>query len=126
MKQCLIVDDSRVVRTVARRILEDLSYCVTEAEDGMAGLRACREKMPDLIFLDWNLPNMKGVDFVKSVRGQQGGAHPVILFCATENDPAEIATAMAAGANEYVIKPFDGEMVRAKLAGIGIDIDAAA
>ena len=124
MKQCLIVDDSRVVRTVARRILEELSYSVTEAEDGMTGLRICREKMPDLIFLDWDLPNMKGVDFVKSVRGQQDGAHPVILFCATESDPAEIAIAMAAGANEYVIKPFDGELVRAKLAGIGIDLAA--
>jgi len=124
MKQCLIVDDSRVVRTVARRILEDLCYSVTEAEDGMAGLRACREQMPDLIFLDWNLPNMTGVEFVKSVRGQLDGAHPIILFCATENDPAEIANAMAAGANEYVIKPFDGAMVRAKLAGIGIDAAA--
>src|SRR5690349_22268729 len=73
MKTCLIVDDSRVVRTVARRILEDLSYSVEEAEDGMAGLRAARDKMPDLIFLDWNLPDMKGVDFVKSVRGQERG-----------------------------------------------------
>ena len=120
MKYCLIVDDSRVVRTVARRILEDLSYSVEEAEDGMAGLRACREKMPDLIFLDWNLPNMKGVEFVKSVRGQQEGAHPVILFCTTESDPAEVASAMAAGANEYVVKPFDSSTVRAKLANIGV------
>jgi two-component system, chemotaxis family, chemotaxis protein CheY len=124
MKHCLIVDDSRVVRTVARRILEDLHYSVTEAEDGMAGLRFCRENMPDLIFLDWNLATMKGVDFVKSVRGQQGGAHPVILFCATESDPVEIAAAMTAGANEYVIKPFDAAMMRAKLAGIGIDLAA--
>jgi two-component system chemotaxis response regulator CheY len=122
MKHCLIVDDSRVVRTVARRILEDLSYSVDEVEDGMAGLRAVREKMPDLIFLDWNLPNMKGVEFVKSVRGQQEGAHPVILFCTTESDPAEVASAMAAGANEYVMKPFDSSMVRAKLTGIGITV----
>jgi two-component system, chemotaxis family, chemotaxis protein CheY len=120
MKHCLIVDDSRVVRTVARRILEDLSYSVEEAEDGMTGLRACREKMPDLIFLDWNLPSMKGVDFIKSVRGQQQGAHPFILFCTTESDPAEIASAMAAGANDYVMKPFDGGMIQAKLSSMGI------
>ena len=120
MKHCLVVDDSRVIRTVARRILEDLHYAVVEAEDGMEGLRACHEKMPDLIFLDWNLPSMKGLDFIKSVRGQEDGGHPVILFCTTESDPADIATAMAAGANDYVMKPFDGSAVRAKLADIGV------
>jgi two-component system, chemotaxis family, chemotaxis protein CheY len=122
MKHCLIVDDSRVIRTVARRIMEELHYSVEEAEDGMTALRAVREKMPDLIFLDWNLPTMKGVEFVKSVRGQQEGGHPVILFCTTESDPAEIASAMAAGANEYVMKPFDGAGVRAKLADIGVTV----
>ncbi len=120
MKNCLVVDDSRVIRTVARRILEDLRYAVAEAEDGMEALRVCRERMPDLIFLDWNLPSMKGLDFVKSVRGQPDGGHPVILFCTTESDPADIATAMAAGANDYVMKPFDGSAVRAKLADIGV------
>jgi two-component system chemotaxis response regulator CheY len=120
MKHCLVVDDSRVIRTVARRILEDLHYAVVEAEDGMEGLRACHEKMPDLIFLDWNLPSMKGLDFIKSVRGQEDGGHPVILFCTTESDPGEIASAMAAGANEYVLKPFDGSAVRAKLTDIGV------
>lgn len=120
MKHCLVVDDSRVIRTVARRIMEGLRYTVEEAEDGMTGLRACREKMPDLIFLDWNLPSMKGVDFVKSVRGQTEGGHPVILFATTENDAQEIAGAMAAGANDYLLKPFDGVQVRAKLAEIGV------
>ena len=118
MKTCLIVDDSRVVRAVARRILENLDYAVQEAEDSAAGLQACRENMPDLIFLDWNLPQMKGVDFVKSVRGQEAGAHPVILFCTTESDPAEVASAVAAGANDYVIKPFDAESIGDKLASI--------
>jgi two-component system chemotaxis response regulator CheY len=122
MKHCLVVDDSRVIRTVARRIMEELHYSVEEAEDGMTGLRAVREKMPDLIFLDWNLPTMKGVEFVRSVRGQQEGSHPVILFCTTESDPGEIASAMAAGANEYVMKPFDGAGVRAKLADIGVTV----
>jgi two-component system chemotaxis response regulator CheY len=120
MKQCLVVDDSRVIRTVARRIMESLSYSVAEAEDGMTALRACRESMPDLILLDWNLPSMKGLDFVKSVRGQANGARPVILFCTTESDPDEIAGAIAAGANEYLLKPFDGLQVRAKLAEIGV------
>ena len=120
MKQCLVVDDSRVIRTVARRIMEGLSYSVAEAEDGMTALRACRESMPDVILLDWNLPSMKGLDFVKSVRGQANGGRPVILFCTTESDPDEIAGAMAAGANEYLLKPFDGTQIRAKLAEIGV------
>jgi two-component system chemotaxis response regulator CheY len=120
MKNCLVVDDSRVIRTVARKILEELHYAVDEAEDGMGGLRAVREKMPDLIFLDWNLPSMKGLDFVKSVRGQTDGGHPVILFATTESDAGDIAAAMAAGANDYVMKPFDASAVRAKLADIGV------
>lgn len=120
MKHCLVVDDSRVIRTVTRRIMEDMQYTVSEAEDGMSALRSVREKMPDLIFLDWNLPTMKGVEFVKSVRGQQNGGHPVILFCTTENDATEVAHAMAAGANEFIMKPFDGTLVRSKLAEIGV------
>ena len=126
MKHCLIVDDSRVVRTVARRILENLSYSVEEAEDGLTGLRACREKMPDLIFLDWNLSEMKGLEFIKSVRGQQEGGHPVILFSATERDPDEVASAFAAGANELVQKPFDISLMRAKLESAGLGQSAAA
>jgi two-component system chemotaxis response regulator CheY len=122
MKHCLIVDDSRVVCTVARRILENLSYCVAEVEDGMAGLRACREKMPDLIFLDWNLPRMKGVEFVRSVRGQRQGGHPVILFSTIESDLIEVASAMAAGANDYVMKPFDGLLMRDMLTGMGMAV----
>lgn len=120
MKHCLVVDDSRVIRTVVRRIMEELHYSVAEAEDGMTALRSVREKMPELIFLDWNLPTMKGVEFVKSVRGQQNGDHPVILFCTTENDATEVAHAMAAGANEFIMKPFDGTLVRSKLAEIGV------
>ena len=126
MKHCLIVDDSRVVRTIARRILENLSYSVDEVEDGITGLRACREKTPDLIFLDWNLPQMKGLEFIKSVRGQQEGARPVILFSATERDPDEMASAFAAGANELVQKPFDGSLMRATLESAGLGQEAAA
>jgi two-component system chemotaxis response regulator CheY len=120
MKHCLVVDDSRVIRTVARRIIEELRYSVEEAEDGTAALRSCREKMPDLIVLDWNLPSMKGTEFVKSLRGHDGGRHPFILFCTTENDAGEIAQARAAGANDCILKPFDRAAVRAKLAEVGL------
>lgn len=108
------------MRAVARRIIEDLRYSVDEAEDGAGALRACREKMPDLILLDWNMPSMKGMEFVRSLRGQPGGHHPFILFCTTENDAGEIAHARAAGADECVLKPYDHDAIRAKLASVGV------
>jgi two-component system, chemotaxis family, chemotaxis protein CheY len=119
MKHCLVVEDSRVMRTVARRIFEELKFEIGEAEEGMAALRAVRDKMPDVIFLDWNLPSMPGVEFVKSVRGQQNGSHPVILFATTENDPDEIAQAITAGADDYVMKPYDRASLRTKLVELG-------
>jgi len=72
---CLIVDDSRVLRTVARRIFEEMRFDVAEAEDGFAAQRACREKIPDLILFDGNLPGMKGVDFLKK-RARPAGRRP--------------------------------------------------
>lgn len=119
MKSCLVVEDSRVMRTVARRIFEQLHFDIAEAGDGMGGLRKCRDKMPDVIFLDWNLPSMPGPEFVKSVRGQQNGGHPVILFATTENDPDEIAQAISVGADDYVMKPYDSALLRAKLVELG-------
>ena len=119
MKHCLVVEDSRVMRTVARRIFEELKFEIGEAEEGMAALRAVRDKLPDVIFLDWNLPSMPGLEFIKSVRGQQNGSHPVILFATTENDPDEIAQAITAGADDYVMKPYDRASLRSKLVELG-------
>jgi len=119
---CLIVDDSRVLRTVARKIFEEMKFDVAEAEDGKGALRAVRERMPDVILFDGNLPSMKGVDFLKSVRGQAGGDRPVILVATTESDVDEVTHVMHAGANEYIMKPFDRGSVRAKLAEIGLTL----
>ncbi len=119
MKSCLVVEDSRVMRTVARRIFEELHFDTSESEDGLRGLRSCRDRMPDVIFLDWNLPSMPGLEFVKSVRGQQNGGHPVILIATTENDPDEIAQGIATGADDYVMKPYDRASLRSKLVELG-------
>lgn len=118
MKNCLVIDHSPALRKVARRILEEMQYAVLEAEDGMAALRACRETMPDLVFLDWNLPHMTGVEFVRTLRGLPGGGRPRILFCASEINKAEIAGALAAGANEFLLKPFDRTQIRTKLTAL--------
>lgn len=120
MKSCLIVDDSRVIRKIASRILQDLMFATEEAEDGLVALAACRDKMPELILLDGSMPNMNGIEFLKSLRRERGGDRPVVVFCTAENDTAHIAEALGAGANEYMLKPFDREAIEAKLAEVGL------
>lgn len=120
MKSCLVVDDSKVVRTVARKILEDLNFQVEEAEDGRVAMDACRRKMPDAILLDWNMPVMNGIDFLRSLRQMDGGKAPVVVFCTTENDMNHIQAAMSAGANEYIMKPFDSDIIQSKFAQVGL------
>ena len=120
MKTCLVVDDSRVIRKVARRILEDLSFIVEEAGDGSEALSRCRSSMPDAILLDWNMPVMNGLDFLKSLRADPGGDRPIVVFCTTENDLSAISQAIESGANEYIMKPFDKEILTVKFQEIGL------
>ncbi len=96
MKTCLVVDDSGVVRKVARRILEDLSFNVREAADGQAALKACEEAMPDGILLDWNMPVMEGIEFLELLRKTEGGDVPRVIFCTTNNDIEHITRAIEA------------------------------
>ena len=120
MKNCLVVDDSRVIRKVARRILEDMEFACDEAADGAQALAQCRKAMPDAILLDWNMPVMSGIDFLKALRKEDGGDAPVVVFCTTENDMGHITEALNAGANEYIMKPFDGEILGSKFAEVGL------
>ena len=120
MKSCLVVDDSSVIRKVARRILEGMAFEITEAEDGEQALGACQRGLPDAILLDWNMPKMDGYEFLKALRRLPGGDGPKVVFCTTENDVAHIARALSAGANEYIMKPFDKEIVEAKFQEVGL------
>jgi len=120
VKHCLVVDDSRVIRKVACRILESLQFATEEAEDGAAALDACRNKMPDVILLDWQMPNMTGIEFLRTLRRQNDGTAPIVVFCTTENDVGHITEALNAGANENIMKPFDREILEAKLAQVGL------
>ena len=120
MKKCLVVDDSRVIRKVARKILEEMKFGVDEAEDGGAALEICRRKMPDAILLDWNMPTMSGVDFLRALRREPSGGKPVVVYCTTENDLTVITEAMGAGANEYIMKPFDRETMIATFTEAGL------
>ena len=119
MKHCLVVDDSRVIRKVSRHILESLGFSVDEAENGREGLERCEAAMPDVILLDWNMPVMSGIEFIVQLRQRDGGDKPKVVFCTTENDVAHIRTAIAAGADEYLMKPFDHETLQIKLQLVG-------
>ena len=120
MKTCLVVDDSSVIRKVARRILEGLDFRIAEAEDGQQALELCRNDLPDAILLDWNMPVMDGYEFLKALRRLPGGDRPKVVFCTTENDVVHIARALHAGADEYIMKPFDKEIVEAKFQEVGL------
>jgi len=119
-RTCLIVDDSRIIRKVARRIVEGLGFDVDEAADGAEALAYCATATPEVILLDWNMPVMDGLTFLRRLRAQPGGDQPKVLFCTIETDAERIREALEAGADEYVMKPFDGEILESKLAEAGV------
>ena len=120
MATCLVVDDSGVVRKVARRIVEALGFHVVEAEDGEKALEVCKQAMPEAVLLDWNMPVMDGLEFLVCLRGLAAGDAPKVVFCTTENGMDHIARALEAGANEYIMKPFDRDIVTAKFQEVGL------
>ena len=120
LRQVLVVDDSKVIRKVAGRIMQSLGFVTREAENGVEACAACRAMMPDAILLDWNMPVMDGLEFLSRLRKMPGGMTPKVVFCTTENEVAQITRALAAGADEYIMKPFDKEIVRSKLQEVGL------
>nr|WP_294510373.1 response regulator [uncultured Rhodopila sp.] len=119
-RTCLVVDDSRVVRKVARRILEANGFTVTEAADGQQALDACHAQLPDVVLLDWNMPVMDGLAFLQALRAEYGPDNPPVVFCTTENDMSHIEAAIANGAQEYIMKPFDEDILTGKFAQVGL------
>lgn len=120
MKSCLIVDDSRVVRKVIRRILEGFGFVCDESEDGQQAYETCGISMPDLIMLDWKMPVMDGIEFLQKLREAPGGNQPKVVFCTTENSVDSIEKAIASGADEYIMKPFDSDVIKSKLIEVGL------
>lgn len=120
MKSCLVVDDSKVIRMVATKILVDLKFKTAEAADGQQALDACKAEIPDAVLLDWNMPVMSGIEFLRELRAMPGGDKPIVVFCTTENDIEHIQEAIEAGANEYIMKPFDSEIIQAKFVQVGL------
>jgi two-component system chemotaxis response regulator CheY len=116
MKKALVVDDSKAVRQIERKYLEELGYEVLEAENGKEALEVLKEH-PDisLILLDWHMPVMNGYEFLKTLRANPQYHEIKVMMVTTENQQKSVIDAIMAGANEYLMKPFDKEMLETKI-----------
>ena len=120
MKTCLIVDDNRMIRRVAGRIIKDLGFDIDEAVNGRDALDKCRIELPDAILLDWSMPIMDGVTFLKELRNLPDGSSPTVVFCTSERQVEHIVEALSAGADEYIMKPFDSDIIESKFTLAGL------
>ncbi len=112
---CLIVDDSRVIRKVSSKIVRSLGYVPIEAQDGQEALARCKRAMPRLILTDWNMPEMDGLEFVTQLRAIPTPKPPTVVFCTSKGTAADVNKGIRAGADDYIVKPFDEAALRAKL-----------
>lgn len=121
MARVLIVDDSPPIRNFMRECLAHLGFTeTTEAENGAIALSTCKQQLPDIITLDWNMPEMDGLSFLKALRKLPGGDMPKVVFCSTEANAKKIELVLNSGANAYITKPFDVWVVREKLEQLGL------
>jgi two-component system chemotaxis response regulator CheY len=119
--KALIVDDSRAMRMILRRLLKSLGFDTVEAEDGQVALTAVREQGPfDIALVDWNMPVMNGLEFILAVRADHDLDPMRIMMVTTETEPTQLVLALEAGASEYLMKPFSSEAVVEKLEILGI------
>lgn len=116
MRQCLVVDDSSVIRKVARKILEGLQFEVIEAENGQEALERCSAATPDAILLDWHMPVMGGMEFLNALKfSPSSDKKPYVVYATTENDSVDLTKALSNGADDYILKPFDRNTLEAKM-----------
>jgi len=121
MKSCLVIDDSSIVRKVERRIMENLQFKAAEAEQAQDAITYCQTNgVPDAILVDCTLPDMPSNELVTLLRSLPGGGNAFIVYCASENEPKDITRAMSAGANDYILKPFTRDELKARLSSAGL------
>ena len=120
MKHCLIVDDSEVIRKVAKRILEDINFTSTEAETLDEAFERCKKAVPDAILVDWHMPAGNPHELIERLRSETDGDQPVIFYCTSEYDAEDISRALKAGADRYIMKPFDRDSIVHGFASAGL------
>jgi two-component system chemotaxis response regulator CheY len=119
--KALVIDDSRAMRKILRRELERLGFEVSEAENGQVALDTIAENgPPDIALVDWNMPVMDGLEFVITLRSQHEHRDVTLMMVTTESEYSQIVRALAAGAHEYLLKPFTADAVEEKLAILGL------
>ena len=123
MKTFMLVDDSPVIRKVANRILSDLGFVVIEANDGADALDKCRYNLPDGVLVDWDLPNITGVEFIEELRKLPDSQRVKVMYCTSEILVSEMTKAKRAGADGFLMKPFNREILIHKLTEVGMDLN---
>ena len=123
MAQCLIVDDSKVIRKISRQMFENGGFSVAEAENGVIALDYLQTNPVDLVILDWNMPVMTGIEFMEKLNASAIAPRPKVIFCTTESGLAFIRKALDAGADDYLLKPFNSESLLRKATELGVTPD---
>ena len=125
--RALVVDDSRAMRSIIRRHLDELGIHVDEAASGAEALFVLNHiPMPDVLLLDWNMPEMNGLECLRRLRADRETENIPVMMVTTESEMAQVALALDAGANEYLMKPFDRQALLEKLLLLGLDPGAQA
>ncbi len=121
----MLVDDSRTIRNIQKNVLKQLGYeDIVDAEDGVIALRLFNEQVPDLMIIDWNMPNMDGITLIRKIR-EINKTVPMIM-CTTEAEKSRVLEAIKAGVNNYIVKPFTAESLNEKLTQTLAKTNAAA
>jgi len=120
MKSCLVVDNSRVQRSFTRAIVENLMFDCREAPDARSAALACGFSMPDVVLLGWNVTDSAGSECLKAIRALPHGGNPKIVLCSASGEIDDIMSALEQGADEYIMRPFDQDIVRSKFEQIGV------
>ncbi|MBK7948057.1 response regulator [Myxococcota bacterium] len=119
--KAITVDDSKTIRAIVKRTLKGLGFEVEEAEDGLVALEKIKQAWPiDLAVVDWNMPNMNGIELVREIRRRPEWSGMRVMMATTESEISQMQLALEAGADEYLMKPFDREALEQKLVLLGL------
>jgi two-component system chemotaxis response regulator CheY len=125
--RALVVDDSRVIRTIISRALVELGFQAEEAANGREAIeRLEKGPAPAVVMVDWNMPEVNGLEMVKTVRAKAAWSEVKLIMITSENEIERVTTAIEAGADEYIMKPFTKDMIQEKLTLLGVAIPGAA